>query len=493
VNQALVVVIEWLGVPGILPAVAVARRSPAVIFLAPLLGAGMTAVAAELELGIGLSLLTWYVVVAVTVNAAAAAWWLAVGRSRRRPGPPWTWSILTSAVVLGALIASLTGLRTGIIGYDGNAIWLTHALMVSGGHHALLTDLQNPAYSFSNPDYPPLVPAAGALAFALFGHGHLRVAVEVTALLNACALGVVGAGVAAIGSRGRPLSRIAAVAVAASVCVVGFAVTGNYYAFGGYADLLWSAAAVGAVVWGLVLPRSTQALAVAWICAAVASLTKNEGLATALVVLVLISLRYRPPTLSWRRWLPARPENRGRPEAAVWPTVQGWAERAAFVAVPALPGLAWAGLVRLIGLHDAFFGSSSAESSATRAVAAVHGMAANLIVMPVALAVLVAGCCFVRTDREHALLGNPAWLWAACLLSLAIIFTTYVFGSYEIHWWLRTSVARTTIFAQLVLYTDLAIWLIIALGGDASRARSRQRDIPLVPPRTADSDVGARI
>ena len=471
-SQALVVVIVWLGLPCILPALATARRSPAAVFLAPLAGAFMTAVAAALELGVGLSLLTWYVVVAVTANAAAA-WWLAVGQSRPRADPPWTWFILTLAVVLGALIAPLTGLRAGIIGYDGNAIWLTHALMVSGGHHALLTGLQNPAYSFSNPDYPPLVPAAGALAFTAYGHGDLRVAVEVTALLTACALGVVGAGVAAVGSGRRPLSHIAAVAVAGSVCVVGFAVTGTYYALGGYADLLWSAAAVGAVVWGLVLPRSTQALAVAWICAAVASLTKNEGLTTALVVLVMISLRYRPPTPSRRRRLRAQPESQGRPEVAMWPTVRRWAERAAFVAVPALPGLAWAGLVRLIGLHDAFFGSSSAESSASRAIAAAHGMAAHITVMPVALAVLVAGCCFVRTDRGHALLGHPAWLWAACLLSLAIIFATYVFGSYEIHWWLSTSVARTTIFAQLMLYTDLAIWLIIASGGPAALGSDR--------------------
>ena len=71
--------------------------------------------------------------------------------------------------MLGALIVPLTALRAGIIGYDGNAIWLTHTLMVSGGHHELLAGLQNAAYRFSNPDYPPLVPAAGALAFALFG------------------------------------------------------------------------------------------------------------------------------------------------------------------------------------------------------------------------------------------------------------------------------------------------------------------------------------
>ncbi len=274
--------------------------------------------------------------------------------------------------------------------------------------------------------------------------------------------------------------------------MVGFAVAG-YYGVYGYADLLWAAAAVGAVVWGLVLPTSTRALVIAWICAAVASLTKNEGLATALVVLVLIALRYRPLVLPKLRRPDAHTDPRDR-GVVVWPVVPRWAERAAFVLVPALPGLAWAGLVRLIGLHDAFFMSSSTESPASRADATFHGMAAHLAVVPVALAVLVAGCCFVRRDRARARLGSPAWLWTVCLISLAIIFATYVFGSMEIHWWLGTSVDRTTIFAQLLLYTDLAIWLVIAFGsGTATHAHSEQRDVPLAHSERRDaSQVAAR-
>jgi hypothetical protein len=50
------------------------------------------------------------------------------------------------------------------------------------------------------------------------------------------------------------------------------------------------------------------------------------------------------------------------------------------------------------------------------------------------------------------------------LLATAILFATYVFGSPEIHWWLHTSVLRTTIFPQLLLYTDVAAWLVIAFG-----------------------------
>jgi len=158
-----------------------------------------------------------------------------------------------------------------------------------------------------------------------------------------------------------------------------------------------------------------------------------------------------------------------------------WTERAAFVVVPALPGLAWAAMTRLVGLQDAFFRSSSTESLVSRADATIAAMAAHLAVAPVALAVLLTGCCLLRRDRERARLGNPAWLWTACLASLAIIFATYVFGAFEIHGWLQNSVDRTTIFAQVLLYADLAIWPVIALDGAFTHEGSERRDASPAP------------
>lgn len=449
--NALFVLIIGLGAPGILPALAAARRSPAIVFLAPLIGAGMAAVAVMIELGVGGSLSADYAIVVVLANLAVLAWWLASGRRSAQPwpGPPWGWSIATVVIVAGSLAVTLNTLRTPMIGWDANSIWLTHALMVHGGHHALLTGLQNEAYLFTNPDYPPLVPAAGAMGFAFYGTANLHLAVDMTMLLTACALGVLGTGIAAAGGSGRRSARIAAVAAAGAICLVGFAV--GPVALVGYTDLLWAAAAAAAVVWGLVLPRSAQALAVAWICAATASLTKNEGLTTALVILVLIALRYRPLTLPG-------------------PMARRWTERAAFVVVPAVPGLAWAGLARLIGLHDAFFKKTSAQSAATRAGVAMNGMAEHLHVAPVAIAVLLVGCFFLRGDRQHARLGNPAWLWITGLASLAILLAAYVTGGLEIHLWVKYSVDRTTIFAQVLLYADLAIWLVLAIEGALSRA-----------------------
>jgi hypothetical protein len=259
--------------------------------------------------------------------------------------------------------------------------------------------------------------------------------------------------VAAAGRGARWPARVAAVAAGGAVAVAGFAVSGPY-AIEGYTDLVWAAFAAGAVIWGLVLPRGGRALAVAWICAAAASVTKNEGLTTALVILAAIALRYRPPSLPG-------------------PAVRRWAGRAALVLAPALPGLAWAAMMRLIGVHDLFFTAGSPESRLTRAGATILGMAGYLHVAPLAVAVLLAGCWLLRADRQRAGLANPAWLWACWLGSLAVIFGTYVLGDLEIHGWLANSVNRTTIFAQLLLYTEIAVWLVIAAHGAVSRAPAR--------------------
>ena len=463
--RAMVALAVGLALPGLLPALAVGR-SAIVVFLAPVIGAVMVAVGATIELGLGGSLVPDYLAVAVAVNVAVIAWWLMARRAAgtRAVQPPrsradWAWSVVAVPVVAGCLAVPLSALRGPMFGWDANSIWLTHSLMVYGGHHELLTGLRNVAYQFSNPDYPPLVPAAGALAFKLYGLGNLHLAVDMTVLVTACGLGVVAMGimavsdVAAAGIGARWPVRIVAAAAGGAICVVGFAVSGNY-AVEGYADLVWAAFAVGAVVWGLVLPRSPRALGVAWICAIAASLTKNEGLTTALIILVAIALRYRPLSLPG-------------------PIARRWAERAAFVLVPALPGLAWAGTIRLIGVHDAFFTTGSPESRLTRAGATVLGMARFLHVAPLALVVLLAGCWFLRADRQRAGLANPAWLWICCLGSLAVISYTYVFGDLEIHNWLANSVNRTTIFAQLVLYTEMAVWLVIAAEAAFGRAPAR--------------------
>jgi hypothetical protein len=445
-----------LGLPGLLPALVVARRSAVAIFLAPLIGAGMAAIAADVELGVGGSLLTLYVAIAVIVNMAAAAWWLTVGRLRDQPaGLPLETSILAAVLILAVLVIPLSALRVPYFGFDAEQIDLTHALMYFGGHHKMVTYLTDHAYWSSHPDYPPLVPAVGALAFSIFGTGNLRVSPELTVLLHSCALGVLGMGIASVAAKGRQLTQLAAAVAGATICLAGFAMTW-VNSVDGFTDLLWASAAASAVVWGLVLPRSGQALGIAWICAVCASLTKNEGLTTALILFVLIAFRYRPLTLPEWRDLRSRRLDRT--------AVRSWLTRAAMVIVPALPGLVWVGLIHRLGLNDAFLRSTSRETLATRAQATFLGMGAHYAaILPVAAGALIVGCWFLRKERARAGMANPAWLWLAWLGANLVIFGVYLVGSLEIHSWLASSVLRTTVFGQLVLYAELLVWFVVAV------------------------------
>lgn len=464
-----------LGLPGLLPAVVVARRSAVAIFLAPLIGAGMAAVAADIELGVAGSLLTLYVAIAVIVNVAVIAWWLAFGRYRARwAGQSLATSILAAVLMIAVMVIPLSSLRVPYFGFDALQIDLTHALMYAGGHHSMVMYLTDHAYWSGHPDYPPLVPAVSALAFGIFGQGNLRVSPELTVLLHSCALGVLGMGIATAAAKGRQLTQLAGVLAGATICLAGFAMTW-VNSVDGFTDLLWAAAAASAVVWGLVLPPSGQALGIAWICAAVAGLTKNEGFTTALILFVLIAFRYRPLTRQEWRDLRARWLDR--------PAIRLWLERAVMVVVPALPGLAWVGLVHKLGLNNSFLATPSSESLATRAEATFSGMGVHFeAILPVAAGVLIVGWWFLRPDRERSGLANPAWLWLAWLGANLVIFGVYVVGSLEIHSWLSSSVLRTTVFGQLVLYAELLVWFVVAVEGAFARyGRHEAVASPAVP------------
>ncbi len=103
-------------------------------------------------------------------------------------------------------------------------------------------------------------------------------------------------------------------------------------------------------------------------------------------------------------------------------------------------------------------------------------MAAHLGVLPAALAVLIIGCCFLRGQRRtgRAWPTRPGSGWPGSARS-STIFATYVFGDMGIRIWLRTSVDRTTIFAQLLLYAEIALWLVVALDAATGRRTGHRR------------------
>ena len=127
-----------------LAALAIVGVTPVCVFLSPLIGAVAAGVAVELEIGLGGTMLLWFVLVAVILNIIAFAFLI-----RRRSFPAWEtggWSLVTVVVLLVVLAIPLTGMRAHEVGYDGAITWTTHALLISAGHTTLVSGLQNPAY-----------------------------------------------------------------------------------------------------------------------------------------------------------------------------------------------------------------------------------------------------------------------------------------------------------------------------------------------------------
>ena len=81
------------------------------------------------------------------------------------------------------------------------------------------------------------------------------------------------------------------VVIAVGLTLTTFGVVGPF-ATNGYADPLWSIAAVGAVTFGLILPQERWMLGVSSILIAVAGETKIEGTLAAGAIMVLILARW---------------------------------------------------------------------------------------------------------------------------------------------------------------------------------------------------------
>ena len=472
----LLAALALLVAPAVLPALALLGARTTTVFITPLVGAVFAAIAAELEAAVGSTLLTWYVTLAVLANLAASVWlghrFVASQQTRRRQlaaldgqGPrrwawPSGWSWATVAVMALAAAWPLQVLRAPILGYDAYAIWTLHSMFIYGGHNVLQGTLTDPIFIFSQPNYPPLVPATGALGFVSEGGIDLRLAVVLTAVLNSCALATAGCAIAeSAAAQGRAFARLVGLGAGACVCLIGFGLSGTF-GVSGYADLLWAAAALAAILIGLVLPCTSRNLAAAWVCATVAGLTKTEGFVTACMILALLAVRYMPRPATPLTALGQKAEGvRRRGELSPGPVgPRRWSFSPSSWPCPASSGPATCGTKRSA---PAFVGTSG-QSVALRARALAPVLNSNLHVLPLAAGIALVGAVVLSKRRRLLALGNDVWLWIVLAGSLAALVITYLLGVFEIHWWLSTSVNRTTIFVNLAAYGDMAVWLTVA-------------------------------
>lgn len=456
---AAVVALIVLAAAGALPTLALAGLRWVAVPLAPLAGAVIAALSAAACLAIGGPILGWFVAIAVAAAGIVGYWCRrSAVRPRRRsadparsdpgadparsdPGINRVASAAGAVVVLAATAWSLVPLRAPSIGFDARTIWMLHAVWFVDGHRVALAALRNPALPFAHASYPPLVGGAVAVGWLVTGDRGYLLGVVIVALLNACA--VASAAWVAIEVGRRCGARVAGVVVAGLFVLVAFGVAGPF-ATDGYADLLWAAAAVGAVGFGLVLPGRGHDLGAAVLLLVVAGLTKNEGTATAMAIVVLMAARSARGA-----WLHGR---------------VGWQRPLAAGAAGVLALGGWPVLMKLLDAapNVEIIGSRQGDD-VSRAHQAYDAMAAHLHVLLLALPVALVGALLLRRARRATGVGNDGWAWVALAAGALAVAMTYVTGAGNVEFWLVTSVNRTTFFPALAAWWIVGIWAVVGM------------------------------
>lgn len=471
-----------LAAGGVLPALALARLRIVVIALAPLCGAIIASLAVTAMAAIGWTVAGWYVTLSVLCGAGVLVWWWrrpsSIPRSELaaedRAAIRWTnlAAMVGSAVVC---ILCLSVLKAQSTGYDARDIWLVHPLWYLQGHAVTLATLRGPTYVYGHPPYPPLVGGSVALAWLIAGSHSVRLGVVLIALLNA--LAIVAAGTAMVelgqklasslqGERHRTAVRAAGACAMVALLVVSFDVAWQNLA-NGYADVLWSAVAVGAVAYGLVLPVSAANLGTAAALTVVAGVTKLEGSVIGAVIIGLIGVRFL---------LYCRSRHSKQPLLRAGSLV---------VAVWALIGV-WPLVLKLLGARaDVPFGGPRRGNDGSRLSSSVHvalQTAGNHFYVMAGIAVIaILGALLLRRHRSAAGLGNDLWAWLIIVLELVIIFGAYIVGPGHVIPWVKVTIKRTTTFPLLEAWWIATTWAVLAVRNNVGEREARDTATALPP------------
>ena len=483
-----------LAAAGLLPVVAGVGWRWYAVPLAPLAGSVVAAVAVTASLSFGGALMSWFVGLGALAAAAVFGVWVvrpelgprsrsdvsrdsvrspgsvtSVGRTDRLVG------VAGFVLVVATCAWSLRGLRTPTVGFDARALWVMRPGWFLQSHGQLLIDLKARSLVLTQSAYPPLISASTAVAWKITGLHTARLGVTTVAVLNACALAAAALAVVECGRtaarrqiRGWP-AWVSGLAAAVLLVIVAAGVTEPFLT-NGYADPLWSLAAVGAVAFGLQLRSDPSARAAAVILVLVAGTTKNEGLVTAVALVVLIAARSV-----------GRTGLRGTRAKWMVPSIVAGCELAVLAW--------WPILMKAIGARGATSTFTASTDLAHRTNATIHGMSPYLHVLVLALPLSVVGGLALRRVRRDAGVGNDLWAWLALATGLVAVGAALVTGSGAIGPWILSTVHRITEYPILQGWWIIGIWAVVAgagLGGPRSAA-----DRPEQGPTTVDEDLPA--
>jgi hypothetical protein len=466
-----------LAAAGALPVLAAVGLRWVSITLAPLAGALVATLAATASLTFGGPLMSWFFTLAAFGAATVFGLWVvrpdlgprhafpvrAAGALHRVAG------IVGFLMVIGACAWSLRGLRSPTVGFDARALWVMRPGWFLQSHAHLLVDLKARNLVLTQSAYPPLVSSLTAVAWKITGIHTARLGVTTIAVVNACALATAALTLVECG-RGMAdrLSRswvpmVAGIVSAVLVVVVAAGVTEPFLT-NGYADPLWSLAAVGAVAFGLQLPDGPSTRAAAVVLILVAGTTKDEGFVTAVALVLLVAARSIGGA-----------GLRGELKRWVVPVAVGVAELAVL--------LWWPTMMRVIGARGASSTFTTRTDLAHRTITTVHGMSPYLHVGVLALPLAVVGGLMLSGVRRRGRIGNDLWAWAALAVGLGAVGAVLVASTSLIGPWILSTVHRVTEFPILEAWWIIGVWAVVGAAGFA-----RPIDDTAVLPEAADID-----
>jgi hypothetical protein len=468
---ALALALCYLLVLGYLPALAISR-SPALAAPPSGLTAGLVVTVALVGSLVTRSpLLPWVV-------AAAVGSWAASLLTLTRTGPPQQRLVVRpAAVAVVAAISAvvLAGSTAAPTEWDAHMIWFFHASWFSAGGDVAREAMANPALATSHADYPPLASASAAGLWSIADGGSLRLAQAVTSVQSWMA--VVLAGCLAM-SAARREAQLLVAGLAGAFALASFGVAGGF-GTRGYADLLWAAAMVSAVLAFLVLPPTATAQLVGATCLAAAMLTKAEAFVSAFAVFIpLVVLRaVREDRRAALRRL--RPVLGAVGAATCWPVLAGRfaPDAKRDITVGSLRALLTGDPAKVDRLSPALSGLVGY----TRLTFVTAGVA------------IVAGCLVLRRDQRRDL-GGPWWLPAAAVGCFVLFFVVVAAADVEVHFYVATGGFRTMTVVRMLLLAEVlvtaAVFVDRAVGrriaasgpGDGGLAGGERRRAGPAPP-----------
>lgn len=455
-TTAAAVSIVALAALGVLPVLATTGWRWVSVPLAPIAGAIATALGGGAFLLFGGTFLLWTIAIATVAGLVVLGrWWRNPACRPRRPTtpPPTSERVLMGIGLLGSIGAacwSLRALATPTVGFDTRAVWALRDGWLLHDHAQALLDFKVHMFLIGQSGYPPLVSTESTIGWALTGVHTIRLAVVIVAIVNAaavlclsCGLLEVGRAVSRRSNRLPALLALGGGAIAATAIVlIAFGIQEPFIT-NGYADPLWAACAAGAVVFGLQLDDRPAWRAAAGILVVAAGMTKQEGLFTAVGLIVLMTARRLG----------------GRTDRRRQATVVG-------AAVVELASLAWWWLaIHLTGSRDVTSPLASTRQMPHRAVAVFHGFSPSLHVLVLALGVSLLGGLALRTPRRRAGLGNDLWAWAGLLAGLGVVSLVLVTGQAPVLPWIAGSVHRVTQYPAITGWLLVSVWGLTAIGG----------------------------